>query len=235
VTHGTFGAWVRDRWKIGQPQSVLLVTGCTKLPTFCEEESPMREVMATANLVGSDMLESDRAVTAVIPRHEIEAAVHGGDPIGLWFDLANENDGEAVRLTVELPATDVEEALRVSTGDDVAVRLDARSLTALYDDSDVEAHGLGGALAIAVVIGAVAAPAGLAAKPEVASTALKPQTAHTALKPHVVRTALKPQVVRGALKPQVARTDLKPQVANRDVTRPMVRLVITAAGVNAWR
>jgi hypothetical protein len=198
----------------------------------------MREVIATANLVGSDMLESDRSVTAVLTRHEIEAALHGGDPIGLWFDLADENDEndvEAVRLTVEMSSTDVEDALRVSTGDDVAVELDARSLTAWYDDSDVEAHGMGKAVAIAVVVGAVAAPAGLAAKPQVASTAMKPQVARTDLKPQVARTALKPQVVRSALKPQVARTDLKPQVATRDVTRPMVRLVVTAAGVNAWR
>ena len=195
----------------------------------------MREVMATANVVGNEMLESDASVTAVLTRREIEAALHRSDPIGLWFDIANE-DAESVRLNVQLPAADVQEALRRSPDDDVAFTLDARSLSALYDDSDVEAHGLRGALAIAVAVGAFAAPAGLAATPQPASTALKPGVAHTALKPQVAHTAL----ARTALKPQVAhtalaRTALKPQVANRDVTRQAVHLVVTAAGVNAWR
>ena len=177
----------------------------------------MREVMATANLVESEALESGSSITAVLPRHELEAASRGGDSLGLWFDIANEKDEEVMRLTVEMSSADAHEALRLSKDDEMAFALDGQSLKELYDGPEVEAHGMRGALAIAVTASAIAAPASLAANPQVASTALKPQVAHT------------------ALKPQVARTALKAQVANRDVTRQVImRLVVTAAGVNAW-
>ena len=168
----------------------------------------MREVMATANLVESETLESGSSLTAVLPRREIEAALGAGDSLGLWFDIGGENDEKTMRLTVEMSTADAREALRRSTDDDVVFTLDAQSLAELYEDAEVEAHGMRGALAMAVTAAAIAAPAGLAASPQVASTALKPQ---------------------------VARTALKPQVANRDLTRQVLRLVVTAAGVNAWR
>ena len=195
----------------------------------------MREVMVTGNLVESRTLDSDTTLTAVLPRREIEAALHGGDALALWFDIAGERDDETMRLTVEMSSTDAEQALELSKDDDLVFALDAGSLEKLYGDPDVEAHGMRGALAIAVTTAAIAAPAGLAATPQVSSTALKPEVAKTALKPEVARTALKPEVARTALKPEVARTALKQQVANRAVTRQVVRLVVTAAGVNAWR
>lgn len=196
----------------------------------------MREVTVTANLVATEKLDSADSVTATLPRRELEAASHGGDPLELWFDIADENDEESMRLTVEVPSADIRKTLRLSTGDDLVLALDGHSIAELYDDPrDVEAHGMRGALAIAVTAGAIAAPASLAAGPQVAGTASKPQVTRADVKPQVARTALKPDLARTALKPQVARTALKTQVANRDVTRQVVRLVVRAAGVNTWR
>lgn len=193
----------------------------------------MREVMATANVVGHEALEPESTMTVVLSRPELETALSAGDSVGLWFDVREDESEEAVRLNVDFPASEVQDALRRSS-EDVTFTLDARSLAALYDDQEVEAHGMRGALAIAVAVAATAAPTALAAKPQVASTALKPQVARVALKPQVAHTALarmalKPQVARTA----VARTALKPAVANQRLRA--LRLAITAAGVNTKR
>jgi len=195
----------------------------------------MRAVTANANLVELETLQPDGSLTAVLARRALEAASRGEGPLGLWFDIAADAHEHTMRLTVEMSASDVRETLRRSTGDDVVLALDAQSLGALYDDPDFEAHGLRGALAIAVAVAAVAAPTGVAANRESATTAVKPQVVRTDVKPEVARTDLTRQVVRTAVKPQVAHTALKPQVAHTALAGRMSHLVVTAAGVNAAR
>jgi hypothetical protein len=192
----------------------------------------MRAVMATANLVGFEALDNSQTMTAVLPRSDLEAAAHADDPLGLWFDVAEESHDEALRLSVEMSSADVRDALRQSTGGEIVLAVDAKPLAELYGDSEVEAHGMRGALAIAVTVAAVAAPTGVGANREVASTAMKPDIARTAMNPQVARTDLTRQVMRTALKPQVAHVALKPQVAHVAWAGRTSHLVITAAGVN---
>jgi hypothetical protein len=134
-------------------------------------------------------------------------------------------------LTVKLSSEDAREALRLSGDGDVVLALDGESLQELVGDSEVEAHGIRGAVAVAVATATIAAPAGLAANnTEVAST----QLAKPALTRQVTRPALNRQVARTALKPQVARTAYKPQVARTALAR-QIHLVVVAAGVHVWR
>lgn len=189
----------------------------------------MREVMADAMLVERETLETGSLVAA-LPRHELEQHLHGDDPLGVWLDL-DEDGYERLRLTVKLSSADAREALRLSRGDDVVLALDAHSLQELVGDPDVEAHGIRGALAVAVATAAIAAPAGLAANnTEVANT----QLAKPALTRQVTKPALKEQVARTAYKPEVARTAYKPQVARTALAR-QVHLVVLAVGVHGWR
>jgi len=191
----------------------------------------MREVTANAMLVDAETLETGSLIAAVVPRHELEEQLDGSDPLGLWFDLADDRAGETLRLTVELSAADAREALRLSGERDVELALDEASLRELYDGPDVEAHGLRGALAIGVATAAIAAPAGLAANnPQVVRTDVSSQVAKPALTTQVAKPDLKPQVVRTALKPQVAHT----AVARTALAR-QIHLVVLAAGVHSWR
>ena len=57
-------------------------------------------------------------------------------------------DEDSKRLTIDLAKDDLEEMLRLATGDEVALALDAEAVDTLFD-SDVEAHGIRGALTIA--------------------------------------------------------------------------------------
>ena len=60
----------------------------------------MQDVTTTANLVDYESLDVG-AVTAVLSRSEIEAALAADASTGLWFELGYE-DEEASRLEVEL-------------------------------------------------------------------------------------------------------------------------------------
>lgn len=189
----------------------------------------MREVMADAMLVERDTLEEGSLVAAV-PRGEVEKHLHGDDPLGVWLDIA-EDGHEAVRLTVKLSSADAREALRLCGDGDVVLALDGDSLQQLVDEPEVEAHGIRGAVAVAVATAAIAAPAGLAANnTEVANT----QLAKPALTRQVAKPAFESQVVRTALKPQVARTAFKPQVARTALAR-QIHLVVLQVGVHTWR
>ena len=80
-------------------------------------------------------------------------------------------------MAIDLSAADLDEILRLSSGDDVALTLDGDGVAGLFDDPDVEAHGLKGAIAIAVTSAAILAPAGHAATQQsvgAAATAQRP-------------------------------------------------------------
>jgi hypothetical protein len=189
----------------------------------------MREVTADATLVERDILETGSLIAA-LPRHEVQKHLHGDDPLGVWLDLA-EDGHESLRVTVKLSSADAREALRLSGDGDVVLALDGASLQELVDEPDVEAHGIRGAVAVAVATAAVAAPAGLAANnTEVAST----QLAKPALTRQVAKPALDRQVARTALKPQVAHTAYKPQVARTALVQ-QIHFVVLQAGVHVWR
>jgi hypothetical protein len=187
------------------------------------------QVTTTANLVEYKALEGGGSVTAVLPRSDLESALESDSP-GLWFELGYE-DEDAGRLTIDLAPAEIEEILRLAEGDDVVLALDGNWMNSAFDDADVEAHGLRGALAIAVVAGAIAAPAGMAATPQV-SGAAAPQVSSHAVSSQVSSAQVRGQVSRDVVSSQVSRAVAESQVAKAGSKAQVSRsLVVKANGV----
>lgn len=184
----------------------------------------MQELTTTANLVEYATLEGP--ISAVLARSELEAALHADESAGLWFEFERE-DEEMRRLTIELGSADIEEMLRLATGDEVVLAIATDPVTSLFDEPEVEAHGMRGALAIAVVAAAVAAPTSLAAAPQTASAAATAQQASPAASIQQVSAAVTTQIANPAVKAQVANPAVKAQVAKT--------LVLKAAGLKLLR
>ena len=140
----------------------------------------MQQLTTTATF--TDRRPDDDVLTTIVARSVLEAALAEDEKAELWFEIGRE-DEETTRLAIDLSASDLEEILRLSSGDDVALTLDGDGVAGLFDDPDVEAHGLKGAIAIAVTSAAILAPAGHAALPQsvgTASTAQRSGVAATA-------------------------------------------------------
>jgi hypothetical protein len=186
----------------------------------------MQELTTTANFVEYGTLEDDGPITAVLARSELEAALRADESAGLWFEFERE-DEEMHRLTIELGSADLEEILRLSTGDEVVFAIDADPVVSLFDEPDVEAHGMRGALAIAVVAAAVAAPTSLAAAPQTASAAATAQRASAAATAQRASAAATAQRANAAATTQVASRAAKAQVSKS--------LVLKASGLRFLR
>ena len=107
----------------------------------------MQQLTTTATF--TDRRPDDEVLTTIVARSVLEAALAEDEKAELWFDIGREDD-ETARLAIDLSASDLEEILRLSSGDDVALTLDGDGVAGLFDDPDVEAHGLKVAIAIAV-------------------------------------------------------------------------------------
>ena len=213
----------------------------------------MEDLRTTANLI--DAFENGNPV-AVLSRVELDEMLATGEPAQLWLELGRENDDDIRLLSVDLSTADMEQMLGRSTGDDVLLALDGYALHGLFDDADVEAHGLRGALAVAVVAGAIAAPAGMAANPLVSTasnhvaTSSHVQAAKPAAKAQVSvasnlaanNPASKAQVAKPATKAQVSQAAsralaAKPAAAKALVSKPASKaqfsktLVVKASGL----
>jgi hypothetical protein len=115
----------------------------------------------------------DESLTTIVARSVLEAALQEDDSTELWFELAGD-DEQVGRLSVDLSHGDIEELLRLSPADEIALSLDGEAVESLFGDADVEAHGLKAAVAIAVTSAAILVPAGQAAVPQ-ATTQATPQ------------------------------------------------------------
>jgi hypothetical protein len=169
----------------------------------------MEDLRTTANLI--EAFENGNPV-AVLPRRELDEMFEAGEPAQLWLELGRDEDDDIRLLAVDLSNADIEQMLERSTGDDVLLALDGSALQGLFDDAEVEAHGLRGALAVAVVAGAIAAPAATAANPLVSTASGHlPATSHVqAAKPQAAQAATNlaannPASRAQAVKPQAAR------------------------------
>ena len=131
----------------------------------------MPELTTSATFTGEAI--DDEALTTIVARSVLEAALAEDEGAELWFDIGREDD-EPTRLSIDLSVADLEEILRLSGEDDVALTLDGEYVEGLFGDADVEAHGLRGAIAIAVTSAAILAPATQAAVPQ-ATVQSKPQ------------------------------------------------------------
>ena len=166
----------------------------------------MQQVTTTATF--TDRKLDDDVLTTIVARSVLEAALAEDEKAELWFEIGREDD-ETTRLAIDLSASDLEEILRLSSGDDVALTLDGDGVAGLFDDPDVEAHGIKGAIAIAVTSAAILAPAGHAAVPQSVGAASTVQRVSVAATAQVVGAAATTQGSRVAAKTQVANAQAK--------------------------
>jgi hypothetical protein len=124
----------------------------------------MQVVQTRATFVTPESI--DESLTTIVARSVLEAALKDEQPAELWFELGTDESDDVNRLSIDLSYTDIEELLRLSPEDEIALTLDGAEVESLFGDADVEAHGLRGAIAIAVTSAAILAPAGQAALPQ---------------------------------------------------------------------
>jgi hypothetical protein len=166
----------------------------------------------------------DDSFTAVISRQELEAAA-ADDSAELWFEIGSEGSDEVSRLSIDLAYADIEAILRLAAEDEIFVTLDGDAIGSLFADPDVEAHGLRGALAIAVTSAAILAPATQAATPQASNPAATAQKASAAATVQRATTAQSTaqasttQVSSLAARTQVASLQAKPQVSKTLVAK----------------
>ena len=169
----------------------------------------MQVTHATAALTTSDTV--DESLTTIVARSVLEAALAEGDSARLWFEVGDDEDSR--RLEVDLSTADLEELLRMSGSDDVALTLDGDEIAGLFDDPDVEGHGLKGAIAIVVTSAALLAPAGQAAVTQSVGAAATTQGSGVAATTQGVGVASTTQV-GAAVTTQVSKARATAQVAS---------------------
>jgi hypothetical protein len=168
------------------------------------KEGFMYEVTTSARFVQPDTI--DESLSSIVARSVLEAALQEGDEAQLWFELASGE--ETARVAVDVSTSDLEEILRLSGGDDVLLALDGDAVAGLFDDPDVEGHGMKGALAIAVTSAAILAPAGQAALPQTAQPAATVQSANPAATTQVSAAATTQVASVAAAKAQLAKAQV---------------------------
>jgi hypothetical protein len=124
----------------------------------------MSETSTTAMLVGTpDMFAaSANAITATVPRYEIEEALASEPPAELVLDVMRAKDGdEAERRTVNIAWTQSDlEALLDVDGEAITFYFDPAELERALEDADVEAHGFRETAVVLSIAAAAAVGAG---------------------------------------------------------------------------
>jgi len=116
----------------------------------------------TARLVEPGNL-AGRGVAAVLDRSEIEDALRSKESAELILDIARQGDVEAHTLGVRWDPPDLEEVLRTTEGDRIAIAFDREELQDALSDADVEGHGLREkALVLSVAVATASAAVGSA-------------------------------------------------------------------------
>jgi hypothetical protein len=172
----------------------------------------MQVAHAHATFVTPDTV--DESLTTIVARSVLEAALQHDESSELWFELAAQDDEDVTRLSIELSHSDIEQVLSLSPEDEIALSLDGDELESLFSDADVEAHGLKGAIAIAVTGAAILVPAGQAAVPQTVSPATTAQVVGAQATAQV-RTASRPQVSSLVAHPEVAKLGSKAEVKSQ--------------------
>jgi hypothetical protein len=119
------------------------------------------EAHGKAKLV--DAPAADGGITATLSRSEIEETLKSAEPALLVLDIARRNlasepaDVEAHTLEVEMETPDLEQLLRTTSGDEIALRFDPAEVQQALDEEDVEGHGLREKAVILTVAAATAA------------------------------------------------------------------------------
>jgi hypothetical protein len=126
----------------------------------------MEEVAGTAKLVDQAAVGAESALTATLPRTDIEAALQDEAGADLFLEIARIQNGERNdrRIKVAWSREDLELLLESASGDIVSCTFDADELERMLNDPDFEAHGLKEKAAVVTVAlaGAFAATGGVA-------------------------------------------------------------------------
>jgi hypothetical protein len=125
----------------------------------------MEEVASTPKLVDPTAITAEGALTATLPRADIEAALHDDVGADLFLEIARIQNGERNDRTVKVAWTrsELEDLLKQASGDQVTLTFDPAEVERMLDDPDFEAHGLRErALVITVAVATAAAGAGVA-------------------------------------------------------------------------
>jgi hypothetical protein len=170
----------------------------------------MQVTHAHAALTTSDAV--DESLTTIVARSVLEAALAEGESSTLWFEVGDDEDSR--RIEIDLSTADLEELLRMSGNDDVALSLDGNEIAGLFDDPEVEAHGLKGAIAIVVTSAALLAPAGQAAVTQSVGAAATTQGVGVAATTQGVGVAATTQGVGVAATTKVSHAAATAQVAS---------------------
>ena len=170
----------------------------------------MQVTHAHAALTTSDAV--DESLTTIVARSVLEAALAEGESSTLWFEVGDDEDSR--RIEIDLSTADLEELLRMSGNGDVAVSLDGNEIAGLFDDPEVEAHGLKGAIAIVVTSAALLAPAGQAAVTQSVGAAATTQGVGVAATTQGVGVAATTQGVGVAATTNVSHAAATAQVAS---------------------
>ena len=182
----------------------------------------MQVVQARATFVTPETF--DESLTTIVARSVLEAALKEDESAELWFELGTEDGEDVNRLSIDLSSTDIEQLLRLSSEDEIALTLDGDGVESLFGEPDVEGHGLKGAIAIAVTSAAILAPASQAALPQATMSATQQAKIQaTAQVAPAATTQVAPaataQVSSLAAKAQFASQQAKAQVAKTQVAK----------------
>lgn len=163
----------------------------------------MLEITRTATFTDA---QPDEALTTIVARSVLEAALAEDEPKQLWFEVESDDDSRLV--AIDMSTADLEELLQLAGSDDVALTLDVDDVEGLFVDPDVEGHGMKAAIAIAVTSAALLAPAGQAAVTQSVGTQSTTQRAGVAATTQV-GAAVSTQVSNAAATAQVASVQAK--------------------------
>ena len=125
----------------------------------------MEEVASTPKLVDPTAITPEDALTATLPRADIETALADDAGADLFLEIASIQNGERNdrRIKVAWTKDELEALLGQASGDQVTLTFDSDELQRMLDDPDFEAHGLREkALVITVAVATAAAGAGMA-------------------------------------------------------------------------
>ena len=174
----------------------------------------MQVVQARATFVTPEAV--DHSLTTIVARSVLEAALQEEEPAELWFEVARDDGDDVSRLSIDLSYSDIEELLQMSPEDEIALSLDGEAVESLFDDADVEAHGMRGVIAIAVTSAALLVPGvAQAAVPQATQQATAQVSGQVTTQVSAAATA---QVSSLAAKTQVSLQN-KPQVSKVQVAK----------------
>ena len=93
----------------------------------------MQVVQARATFVTPEAV--DESLTTIVARSVLEAALKEEESAELWFELGTEDGEDVSRLSIDLSYSDIEELLRLSPADEIALTLDGEAVESLFGDA----------------------------------------------------------------------------------------------------